>query len=126
MILFGIKSSKAHDILLVNIVQMMHAEWRMVQNVTRNVITADSRDRNRQVLAQRDFQCSMDAGFFRNCDRTGYGGCIRCREGDFVKAWTGWIQPEMQVNVGEAVALLTVMRLIRTMGVSSATFLSDS
>lgn len=118
------KQSRAGQI--VNAVQMMHAEWRMVQNATQNVVAADSRDWNRQVLAQRDFRCSMDDSFFRNCDRTGYGGCIRGREGDFVKAWTGWMQPEMQVYEGEAVAFQTVMRLVQTMGVSSVTFLCDS
>jgi len=118
------KQSSAEQI--VNAVQMMHAEWQMVQNVTQNVITEDNRNRNRQVLAQCDFQCSMDASFFRNCDRTGYGGCIRRREGDFVKTWTGWIQPEMQMHEGEAVAvaLLTVIRLVQAIGVSSVTFLS--
>lgn len=85
---------------IVKDAQILLAKWNIMQNVTQNVITTNNCDRNKQTLIKCDFWCYVDASIFQNYGRTGYEGYIRSKEGEFMKAWTGWIQPKMQLHEG--------------------------
>jgi hypothetical protein len=56
------------------------------------------------------FKCNVDASFSHSLNKVGIGICIRDDHGRFVLARSEWITPVMDVEVGEAIALLHAIR----------------
>jgi hypothetical protein len=58
-------------------------------------------------------KCNVDASFSRTQNKVGIEICIRDDQGHFVLAKTAWYSPILDVDIGEALGLLTAMKWMR-------------
>jgi hypothetical protein len=76
------------------------------------------------------FKCNVDAAFSQARNRVGIGVCIRYDEGRYVLAKTEWMTPLFDVDLGEALGLLSAMYWVCYMQLGTSwpiqTFLNDS
>jgi ribonuclease HI len=72
------------------------------------------------------FTCNVDASFSQARNRVGIGVCIRDDEGRFVLAKTEWMTPLLDVNLGEALGLLSAMYWVRDLQLGIVDFELDS
>jgi hypothetical protein len=56
------------------------------------------------------YKCNVDASFSSTHNKVGIGMCIRNDQGHFVKARTEWLEPILDVEIGEAVGLLSALK----------------
>jgi ribonuclease HI len=55
------------------------------------------------------YKCNIDASFSHSTNKVGIGICIRDEHGQFVAARTEWMEPILDVEVGEAMGLLSAL-----------------
>jgi len=97
-----------------------------VQQVHQNVAVSTSNVDMQPIVTGTEVTCNVDASFFRECNHTGFGDCIRGVGGVFVKELSGWVCNEMQVHEGEALAMLKAIEWLQQFKISSLTLFSDS
>lgn len=68
----------------------------------------------------------MDASFFENEGKTGFGVCLRNDRGDFMLAKTAWIPFLPSVKEGKDTGLLKALQWISLLGLSKVVFELDS
>jgi hypothetical protein len=86
--------------------------WRNAQQVHELV------DAPHQILQQTAwtkpnigrYKCNVDASFSFTHNKIGIGMCVRNDQGHFVKARTEWLEPILDVEIGEAVGLLSALK----------------
>jgi len=59
------------------------------------------------------FKCNLDVSFTQALNRVGISVCIRDDQGCFVLAKTEWMTPLIDVDLGEALGLLSAMYWVR-------------
>jgi len=74
----------------------------------------------------RIFKCNVDAAFSQARKRVGIGVCIRDDEGRYVLAKTEWMTPLLDVDLGEALGLLSAMYWVRDLQLGIVDFELDS
>jgi len=72
------------------------------------------------------FKCNVDAFFSQARNRVGIGVCIRDDEGRYVLAKTEWTSPLLEVDLGEALGLLSAMYWVRDLQLGIVDFELDS
>ncbi|XP_039685651.1 uncharacterized protein [Medicago truncatula] len=72
------------------------------------------------------FTCNVDASLSQAQNRVGIGVCIRDEEGCFVLAKTEWMTPLLDVELGEALGLLSAMHWVRDLQLGIVDFELDS
>jgi len=72
------------------------------------------------------FTCNVDASFSQARNRVGIAVCIRDDEGRFVLAKTEWMTPLLDVDLGEALGLLSAMYWVRDLQLGIVDFELDS
>ncbi|MCI25283.1 cytochrome P450, partial [Trifolium medium] len=58
------------------------------------------------------YKCNIDASFSPTPNKVGIGMCIRHAQGMFVSATTEWFEPILDVDVSEALGMLSALRWI--------------
>src|SRR4030065_2026083 len=59
------------------------------------------------------YKCNVDASFSHSFNRVGLGMCIRDDKGCFVLAKTEWLSPLLELDLGEALGLLSALHWVR-------------
>ena len=72
------------------------------------------------------FKCNVDASFSQALNRVNIGVSIRDDEGRFVLAKTEWMTPLIDVDLGEALGLLSAMYWVRDLQLGIVDFELDS
>lgn len=54
--------------------------------------------------------CNIDVSFFHDSRKMGFGCCLRDDRDSFIQPHTGWLDSMMEVQEGEAFALLAALR----------------
>ena len=72
------------------------------------------------------FKCNVDASFSQARYRVGIGVCIRDDESHYVLAKTEWMSPLLDVDLGEALGLLSAMYWVRDLQLGIVDFDLDS
>jgi hypothetical protein len=71
------------------------------------------------------YKCNIDVSFSTTSNKVGIGMCIRDDHGRFVAARTEWLQPILDVEVGEAMGLLSALRWVNELQLSNMDFEMD-
>jgi len=72
------------------------------------------------------YKCNVDASFSNSLNKVGIDVCIRDEEGLFVLAKTEWFAPIVDVDLGEAMGLLTAMQWVKDLHLLNMDFELDS
>jgi len=72
------------------------------------------------------FKCNVDASFCHARNRVDIGLCIRDDEGHYVLAKTEWMSPLLDVDLGEALGLLSTMYWVCDLQLGIVDFELDS
>ena len=72
------------------------------------------------------FKCNVDASFSQARNQVGIGVCIRDDEGLYVLAKTEWMSSLLDVDLGEALGLLSAMYWVRDLQPGIVDFELDS
>ncbi|PNY01281.1 cytochrome p450 [Trifolium pratense] len=64
------------------------------------------------------YKCNVDASFSYLHNKVGIGMCIRDDQGRFVKAKTEWFEPILDVEIDEAIGLLSTLKWIEVYCIS--------
>jgi hypothetical protein len=73
----------------------------------------------------RRYKCNIDASFSSISNKVDIGMCIRDAHGSFVAARTEWIEPILDVEIGEVVGLLSALRWVNEMQIRDIDFEMD-
>ncbi|KAK2423742.1 hypothetical protein QL285_034175 [Trifolium repens] len=76
--------------------------------------------------SQGRYKCNVDASFSSRLNRVGIGMCIRDDQGRFVIAKTVWKSPIMNVDLGEAIGLLSAIKWVHELQLHNVGFELDS
>ncbi|KAK2375736.1 hypothetical protein QL285_076606 [Trifolium repens] len=76
--------------------------------------------------SQGRYKCNVDASFSVQRNKVGIGMCIRDDQGRFVLAKTEWIAPCIDVELGEALGLLSALQWVNDLHLHNMDFEMDS
>ncbi|KAK2456658.1 hypothetical protein QL285_004006 [Trifolium repens] len=76
--------------------------------------------------SQGRYKCNVDASFSSRLNRVGIGMCIRDDQGRFVIAKTVWKSPIINVDLGEAIRLLSAIKWVHKLQLHNVGFELDS
>ncbi|CAJ2632963.1 unnamed protein product [Trifolium pratense] len=71
------------------------------------------------------YKCNVDASFSLDRNKVGIGMCLRDDHGRFVAARTEWIEPIVDVEIGEAIGLLYALKWVEGMQLYDTDFEMD-
>ncbi|XP_045791633.1 uncharacterized protein LOC123886351 [Trifolium pratense] len=71
------------------------------------------------------YKCNVDASFSLDRNKVGLGMCLRDDHGRFVAARTEWIEPIVDVEIGEAIGLLHALKWVEEMQLYDTDFEMD-
>ncbi|PNY03840.1 cytochrome p450 [Trifolium pratense] len=72
------------------------------------------------------YKCNIDASFSKQHNKVGIGICIRDDQGRFVLAKTEWLSPITDVDIGEALGLLSALNWVHELQLENVDFELDS
>ncbi|CAJ2636114.1 unnamed protein product [Trifolium pratense] len=72
------------------------------------------------------YKCNIDASFPKQQNKVGRGMCIRDDQGRFVLAKTEWLSPITDVDIGEALGILSALNLVHDLQLENVDFELDS
>jgi ribonuclease HI len=72
------------------------------------------------------YKCNVDAGFYKELNKTTTGWCLRDHLGRFIAAGTSWRHGNYSVIEGEAIALLEAMKAMEQRRISNVIFETDA
>ncbi|CAJ2645584.1 unnamed protein product [Trifolium pratense] len=72
------------------------------------------------------YKCNIDASFSKQQNKVGIGMCIRDDQGRFVLAKTEWLSPITDVDIGEALGLLSALNWVHDLQLENVDFELDS
>ncbi|MCH99278.1 cytochrome P450, partial [Trifolium medium] len=103
-------------------------DWRGAQNQhSPNNSQLQHRSVTRWVKPQLGrYKCNIDASFSVQHNKVGIGMCIRDDQGRFVLAKTEWISPILDVDIGEALGLLSALNWVHDLRLKDVDFELDS
>jgi hypothetical protein len=86
--------------------------WRQAQHIRSHVSNQQPAPQQMHWLKPSPgrYKCNIDASFSSISNKVGIGMCIRDAHGSFVAARTKWIEPILDVEIGEAIGLLSALR----------------
>ncbi|CAJ2636477.1 unnamed protein product [Trifolium pratense] len=71
------------------------------------------------------YKCNVDASFSLDRNKVGIGMCLRDDHGRFVTARTEWIEPIVDVEIGEVIGLLHALKWVEEMQIYDTDFEMD-
>lgn len=102
--------------------------WKRTQNIKQNgqqpPVTANNVRWQKPVAGR--YKCNLDASFSSEQNKVGIGICIRDEHDSFVLARTDWLYPPVDVDIGEALGLLTALQWLRDLQLQNVDFEVDS
>jgi ribonuclease HI len=101
--------------------------WRSAQNFQShaNITQPASQQTRWSKPSIGRYKCNIDASFSHTDNKVGIGICIRDDNGRFVSARTEWIEPILDVEVGEAMGLLSALRWVDELQLRNMDFEMD-
>jgi hypothetical protein len=106
----------------------MWDEWcdmQQASQVTRHVAQQQQLDRW-ETPQQGWYKCNVDAGFYKELNKTTTGWCLRDHLGRFIMAGTKWLHANFSIIEGEAIALLEAMKAMEQWRISNVIFETDA
>jgi hypothetical protein len=101
--------------------------WRNAQKL-RNLANTAPTDPQQTVWVKPNsgrYKCNVDASFSFNRNKVGLGMCIRDDHGRFVAARTQWLEPILDVEIGEAIGLLQALKWVNELQLYDIDFEMD-
>ncbi|PNX97052.1 cytochrome p450 [Trifolium pratense] len=75
--------------------------------------------------SRRRYKCNIDASFSSTHNKVGIGMCIRDDQGRYVATKTEWLEPILDVEIGEATGLLTALKWVGELQLRDVNFEMD-
>ncbi|GAU17471.1 hypothetical protein TSUD_340140 [Trifolium subterraneum] len=75
--------------------------------------------------SQGRYKCNIDASFSSTHNKVGIGMCIRDDQGRYVAAKTEWLEPILDVEIGEAMGLFSAVKWVDELRLSDVDFEMD-
>jgi ribonuclease HI len=108
--------------------QQMWIEWNNVQHVMQG--SRNYAQQQQQLSWEKPqfgwFKCNIDAGFYKDANKTTAGWCLRDHVGRFIAAGTTWLNGNYSVIEGEAIALLEAMKAMEQRWIANVIFETDA
>jgi ribonuclease HI len=102
-------------------------EWNDVQQVTHRSRNSEQQQHHSWEKPPHGwFKCNIDAGFYKDANKTTTGWCLRDHMGRFIGAGTTWLNGNYSIIEGEAIALLEAMRALEQRRISNVIFKTDA
>jgi ribonuclease HI len=102
-------------------------EWNDMQQVTHASRQSEQQQLHRWEKPQQGwYKCNVDAGFYKELNKTTIGWCLRDHLGRFIMAGTTWLHGNYFIIEGEAIALLEAMKAMEQRRISNVIFETDA